>query len=968
MRNTFKKILCSLLVIVMCFTAVPFVGFDFTAEAAEYKVGDIIQFGSYPQTEVKDEALVAELNALAPEWEDWTSYGYYSGTAAGVGTMKQGDWMRYTDVTYNGIKYRGVKFIQYRPYHTLYEPSSSHTTQVNNGYATNRVYWFKFMAIDWRVLDPETGFVMSETIIDSQPYSNTVYYNSGVSDLTYDHFNDSEYENYASDYETSFIRKWLNEDFYNTAFTEAEKKEINTTVLNNDSYNTLLGITGYEKLDSNPTNDKIFLLSYNEVINSNYGFDSDQYVWDIARRTQGSDYAKCQGLNVYISSDVIYNGNSSWLLRSPGDNSLGCRTVFSNGFSESSSVVICTDQGIRPAMRLNLSSGKEEYETGDIIQFGSYPQTEVEDEALVAELNALAPEWEDWTSYGYYSGEGDYGTMVQGDWMRYTDITYNGNKYRGVKFTQYRPEMTWNLKNADNSKQDDNGYSRNIAYWFVFEPIEWRVLDSDLLLVMSESIIDAQPYSNLFYSNAGAYFNDLLCNNYANDYATSSIRQWLNDDFYNAAFTVDEKNVVSTTNINNDGYYTSIGVPGFEVFDSIETKDKVFLLSYNEAKNSKFGFDPDCDKLDAARRAKGSSYAECQGLTVSRGTLLYGDVSCWRLRSAGMDSYYCCIVSSPGTSGGYQALISSTGDGIRPALRLNEWPEISQPEHTCNYISEITKQPTHLEYGEMTYTCEGCGDTYTEKLDRLSEHNLLIDERKANCFDPGYVRYFCECGYEYFDSYTEALGHSYLREVITEPTHLEYGEATYTCERCGDNYREKLDKLEGHIYEEVVTKSTCTEPGYATYICKCGYSYVGNHTEATGHAYYSEVTKEPTHLEYGEITYICKNCGDNYSEKLDKIEEHTYEGFITTPSCAEKGYTTYICECGKNYADNYVDATGHADKNADGVCDGCSYDFTEGCDCGCHKSGIAGFFFKLKLIFQKIFKRNAICDCGAKHY
>ena len=64
----------------------------------------------------------------------------------------------------------------------------------------------------------------------------------------------------------------------------------------------------------------------------------------------------------------------------------------------------------------------DSYKVGEIIQFGSYPQSEVTDEALIAELNALAPEWEDWTSYGYYSGDNIYGSMIQGDWMRYTDV------------------------------------------------------------------------------------------------------------------------------------------------------------------------------------------------------------------------------------------------------------------------------------------------------------------------------------------------------------------------------------------------------------------------------------------------------------------------------------------------------------------------------------------------------------------
>ncbi len=347
--KTMKKILCVLLVVLMCLASATIGGFELTAEAADYKVGDIIQFGSYPQSEVKDEALIAELNALAHSWDDWTSYGYYSGTGD-FGTMVQGDWMRYTDIIYNGNKYRGVKFTKYRPYYTY----SSHSNQYDNGYYTNTVYWFKFEPIDWRVLDPATGLVMCETIIDSQPYSNTIYSNGGG---TYGYFNDSSYKNYASDYETSSIRKWLNNDFYNTAFTDSEKKEINTTTLNNDGWNTLNGYIGYEKLDSNSTNDKIFLLSNNEVRNSNFGFDSDQYEYDKARQAQGSDYAQSQGLYVYRSSGDTYNNNSYWLLRSPGNNSYYCCFVYSNGGSGSHYYVNISYYGVRPALRFNRISG-----------------------------------------------------------------------------------------------------------------------------------------------------------------------------------------------------------------------------------------------------------------------------------------------------------------------------------------------------------------------------------------------------------------------------------------------------------------------------------------------------------------------------------------------------------------------------------------------------------------------------------
>ncbi len=37
------------------------------------------------------------------------------------------------------------------------------------------------------------------------------------------------------------------------------------------------------------------------------------------------------------------------------------------------------------------------------------------------------------------------------------------------------------------------------------------------------------------------------------------------------------------------------------------------------------------------------------------------------------------------------------------------------------------------------------------------------------------------------------------------------------------------------------------------------------------------------------------------------------------------------------------------------------------CDCKCHQGGIAGFFFKIVLFFQKLFGNNLECFCGAKH-
>ena len=42
---------------------------------------------------------------------------------------------------------------------------------------------------------------------------------------------------------------------------------------------------------------------------------------------------------------------------------------------------------------------------------------------------------------------------------------------------------------------------------------------------------------------------------------------------------------------------------------------------------------------------------------------------------------------------------------------------------------------------------------------------------------------------------------------------------------------------------------------------------------------------------------------------------HKYVEKVTDPTCTEQGYTTYTCDCGKEYVDNYVPATGHRYSN-----------------------------------------------------
>ena len=341
MKRTGGKILSILLAAVMVLSLAPFGVLSDLAKTAlpvaaakSYSVGDIITFGGYPQTRLTDAATIAALDAKVTAG-DWKSYGYYSGNGD-YGSMVPGDWMEYCDIKLNGGKYRGVRFSQYRPGQTG-DPNTGATEQADNGYYPNNIYWFRWESLRWRVLDQSKGLVLCEKIIDSQAYSNTIYWKSNS------YTNDAAGEHYANDYATSSIRNWLINDFYNNAFSSAEQALIGNTVPDNSAFST-----SYSQYNSASTTDKIFLLSYNDMLNAAYGFSSSDRACD-TRRAQGTDYAKCQGLWVLNSSSVF--GNSYWWLCSPGPNSSHAANVGGDGDVISFGFVNYTGEGVRPAFQ-----------------------------------------------------------------------------------------------------------------------------------------------------------------------------------------------------------------------------------------------------------------------------------------------------------------------------------------------------------------------------------------------------------------------------------------------------------------------------------------------------------------------------------------------------------------------------------------------------------------------------------------
>lgn len=618
--------------------------------------GTIINFGSYPQSKVTDSATISALDSVT---KNWKSYNYYSGTGNETdGNMTSSDYMKYADIKLGGNKYRAVTFNEYRPKYTGYTSSASNSYQDDNGYYTNNVYYFKYDPLKWRVLDASKGLIVCDSAIDSQPYNNYILYING-------YWGDSNKNYYASNWEYSSLRAWLNNEFYNTAFSEMQQDRIQELTRENKS-------TYDSEDDSNPTSDKITLLSYVDVLNKNYGFNSSSTVYDTARQRKGTDYAKCQGL-------YVYNDNSWWRLRSPygfhrtaGVNSDGWEG--SNGFNY---YVYITSGGIVPALNLSISSSTSDgtgsndsvftgtEATGTVINFGSYPQSKVTDSATLKKLDNASKQWE---SYEYYSGTGDLddGNMEPSDYMKYADIKLGGEKYRAVTFSEYRPYYTGYTSSASNSIQDDNGYYTNNTYYFKYEPLKWRVLDASTGLVVCDSAIDSQPYNNYILYADSNYWGDSNKKHYASNWEYSSLREWLNNEFYNTAFSKTQQNRIKELTRENKSIYNS-------KYDSDPTSDKITLLSYDEVLDKNYGFNPSGD-YDTARQRKGTDYAKCQGLYVynSSGSSYNGN-SWWWLRSP-YYSYSATDVYIDGWAFNYSHYtycdVYYTCGGVIPALNL----------------------------------------------------------------------------------------------------------------------------------------------------------------------------------------------------------------------------------------------------------------------------------------------------------
>ena len=258
------------------------------------------------------------------------------------------------------------------------------------------------------------------------------------------------------------------------------------------------------------------------------------------------------------------------------------------------------------------------------VQYGFYPQTNVKDQTLINELELLNTT----EPNGWYKHNNSY-------YVKETANVYNNEKYE-----------------FDNGNSITNGTS----YWFKCEPITWNVLSSsnNEYELLSSTLLDSTYYFNS-YENRTIGGQTI----YPNNYEQSSIREWLNNTFYNVAFKLSENYILDTT---VDNSISSLDI-STNKYACDNTLDKIYLPSYKDVTNSEYGFISDENRV-----AKTTDYARATGAWANKTSGYINNGTYWTRSPSSNYNYSAYVVNSSGYLSQYP--IDTESHSIRPVIRI----------------------------------------------------------------------------------------------------------------------------------------------------------------------------------------------------------------------------------------------------------------------------------------------------------
>lgn len=190
---------------------------------------------------------------------------------------------------------------------------------------------------------------------------------------------------------------------------------------------------------------------------------------------------------------------------------------------------------------------------------------------------------------------------------------------------------------------------------------------------------------------------------------------------------------------------------------------------------------------------------------------------------------------------------------------------------------EVIPASNHVNAGDWQYDGENhwkhCPDCDTDINTATHAGGMPTCVSKAVC---------STCG----TSYGEMLDHDLVKTEAVDPECGVEGNIEYwTCESCGGIFADEeaenkiiekntvIPALEHNYIAETLVEPTCVDKGYTTYTCEyCGDSYDADFTAALGHKWGAwDITREPTDTEDGEAERVCTVCDEVETRTVAKI-------------------------------------------------------------------------------------------------
>lgn len=532
------------------------------------KKGDYILLGNYPQRRVYPyEDVYKKLNE------------YYTG--------------KETEIECDGKKYAVVREPKYKRW-PLTRRIQTYTWEYDE------YIFFEYEPILWRVLDivDEKALLFSEYVIDCKEYN----FRKGWCT-----WHESSLRSWLNGYAASENKGGLDytkSGFLHKAFSDDEKgliinKEITIVSCENGDEKAMAGYEnvlmkrnvghegwGYPEPDFSKLekvlDDKIILLSTEEVYNPKYGFKpiEKRREFDLGKTAFPTEYALVHYANVYLLNDEN-TLSTDWFVRSFLEESIFpslypgfdvCNGNVSRCYNSEHDLFL--HSGIRPALwienkeyspRIIDKESSKEHDNmyiGRLVTFGRFPLTEVD-------------------KYG-----GLHEELCSQNWGEKKELEYNNRKYSRIIRTK---------KVSKCSTEENESCVKDVEYtFFNHTSIIWKVIHIDKkgVLLWSKKVLNHKLLldEDLTISQLKDWVNGYCCKKKSKDITAPRL------SFYDVAFNEQEKDIIkklktlheTVQQLGVDLDMTTLNDNGLEQEDIDEiygSDNRVFLMTDSDGCN-----------------------------------------------------------------------------------------------------------------------------------------------------------------------------------------------------------------------------------------------------------------------------------------------------------------------------------------------------------------------------------------------